>query len=110
MPAPVPSPGDIQIIGDFLAIRWSDGIEDYFPMERLRALSPSADNMGEKDLLGRQFGGDGPKEFPGVRITAWQPVGGYALALAFSDGHRTGIYAFAYLREIGAKLRAGELA
>ena len=105
---PAPSPSDIQIIGDFLAIRWSDGREDYYPMDRLRAWSPSADNMGEKDLLGRRYGGNGPKEFPGVRVTAWQPVGGYALALAFSDGHRTGIYSHVYLREIGDRLRGEE--
>jgi DUF971 family protein len=101
-----PVPEDIQCIGDFLAVRWSDGVEDFIPMERLRALSPSADNMGEKDLLGRQYGGDGPKEFPGVRVTAWQAVGGYALAFAFSDGHRTGIYSHEYLRSIGDVTRA----
>ena len=44
-----------------------------------------------------------------MTVTAWQPVGGYALAIAFSDGHRTGIFSHTYLREIGAKLRSGEL-
>jgi DUF971 family protein len=107
MPAS-PTPADLQLIGDFVAIRWSDGIEDFLPMERLRAWSPSADNMGEKDLLGRQYGGDGPKEFPGVRVVSWQPVGGYAIVFAFSDGHRTGIFSFAYLREIGERTRGGE--
>ena len=40
------SPTDIQSIGDEIAIRWSDGSENYYPMERLRAWSPSAETAG----------------------------------------------------------------
>jgi DUF971 family protein len=103
-----PVPADVQAIGDFLAIRWSDGQEDFFPMDRLRAWSPSAETMGERDLLGKQYGGEEQSDHSGVRVVSWQTVGGYALALAFSDGHRTGIYSYPYLREIGEKLRAEE--
>jgi DUF971 family protein len=103
-----PLPDDVQIIGDFLAIRWSDGREDIYPMDRLRAWSPSAETMGERDLLGKQYGGEEKRDHSGVRVISWQTVGGYALALAFSDGHRTGIYSYAYLREIGDRLRAME--
>lgn len=106
MAAPIPE--DVQLIGDFLAIRWSDGREDVYPMDRLRAWSPSADTMGERDLLGKQYGGGEQRDHSGTRVTAWQTVGGYALALAFSDGHRTGIYSYNYLREIGDRLRAEE--
>lgn len=97
-----PHPTDIQIIGSELAIKWSDGSEDYYLMERLRALSPSAENMGEKDLLGNTHGGDSRSSFPGVRVDGWQPVGGYGLLLSFSDGHKTGIFTHAYLKEISA--------
>ena len=106
MTAPVPD--DVQVIGEFFAIRWSDGREDFYPMDRLRAWSPSAETMGERDLLGKQFGGEERRDFTGVRVVAWQTVGGYALALAFSDGHRTGIYSHAYLRQIGDKLATEE--
>lgn len=100
-------PVDIQAVGDEIAIRWSDGAESYYPMERLRAFSPSAETAGEQDLLGNTIGGDSRKAFPGVRVTGWQTVGGYALAFSFSDGHRTGIYAYDYLREIARRLADG---
>ena len=37
------TPVDIQIIGSEIAIRWSDGRETYYPADRLRAASPSAE-------------------------------------------------------------------
>ena len=97
---PTLHPKDIQIIGSELAIKWSDDTEDFYPMERLRALSPSAENMGEQDLLGNTYGGDSRERFPGARVTGWQQIGGYALLLRFSDGHKTGIYSYAYLKKI----------
>lgn len=98
-------PADIQLLGDELAIRWSDGEESYYPVEFLRAASPSAENMGEKDLLGNTYGGTGQKLFPGVTVIGWQHVGGYAIQLEFSDKHNTGIYSFEYLRELAKMLR-----
>ncbi len=98
----MPAPEDIQCIGDLVAIRWKDGSEDYLPMDRLRALSPSAEQQGERDLLGRAIGGSDRTDFSGVTVTGWVPVGGYGIQFSFSDGHRTGIYSFAYLKEISA--------
>ena len=46
-------------------------------------------------------GASAPGDYSGVRVVNWQPVGGYALAFAFSDGHRTGIYPFPLLRQLG---------
>lgn len=101
-------PADIQLIGSEVAIRWEDGAEDYLPMDRLRALSPSAETQGERDLLGQLIGGGEPgRDFSGVTVTGWAPIGGYAIQFAFSDGHRTGIYSFDYLRRIGESLRGG---
>ena len=97
---PTLHPTDIQLIGSELAIKWSDDTEDFYLMERLRALSPSAENMGEQDLLGNTYGGDSRERFPGVRVTGWQQIGGYALLLSFSDGHKTGIYSYGYLKKI----------
>ena len=94
---------DIQIIGEEVAVRWRDGSENFYRMDRLRALSPSAETQGEKDLLGKPIGGDrGDRDFSGVRVTGWNPVGGYAIQFHFSDGHNTGIYSFDYLREIAS--------
>ncbi|MFT3831373.1 MAG: DUF971 domain-containing protein [Opitutaceae bacterium] len=105
------TPVDIQLIGHEVAIRWSDGVESYFADEFLRAASPSAENMGERDVLGRQFGGDPRTSFPGVTVVNWSPVGNYAIAFEFSDGHRTGLYSYDYLRRLhddpGANPKSG---
>ena len=94
----IPAPSDVQLVGDEVAIRWADGREDYYGMEALRAASPSAENVGERDLLGRVHGGDTRRQFPGVRVTGWQFVGGYAIRFIFSDGHATGLYSYESLR------------
>ena len=93
-------PTNIQIIGNEIAIVWDDGLESYFEFERLRAASPSAETQGERDILGLQYGGDGPRKFPGVTVLGWEQVGNYALRFDFSDGHRTGLYSFDYLRKL----------
>ena len=97
-------PEDIQAIGQEIAIRWSDGAETYHPMDKLRALSPSAETTGERDLLGVKYGGESGKDYTGIRVTSWQITGGYAVAFTFSDGHRTGLYSYDYLRAMAREL------
>jgi DUF971 family protein len=97
-------PKDIQLIGTELAVVWDDGSESFFPAEFLRQHSPSAQNIGEKDIFGNQYGGDGPRQFPGVRVEGWDLVGNYAMRPWFSDGHNTGLFSWDYLREIEKKL------
>lgn len=94
------SPANIQLIGEEVAIVWDDGRESYFPFARLRAASPSAETQGERDIFGTQYGGGGSKKFEGVQVTGWEQVGNYALRFEFSDGHRTGLYSFDYLRKL----------
>ena len=60
----------------------------------LRVLTPSAERKGHGSEV--VIGGK-----RGVRLAAIHPVGRYAVRLAFDDGHSTGIYTFAYLRELG---------
>ena len=94
------APTNIQIIGREVAIACNDGVETYYGFEALRAASPSAANLGERDILGNQYGGNGPKSFPGVEVLGWEIVGNYALRFMFSDGHGTGLYSYDYLRKI----------
>ncbi|MGB0416764.1 MAG: gamma-butyrobetaine hydroxylase-like domain-containing protein, partial [Coraliomargarita sp.] len=91
-------PSNIQLIGTDLCIIWEDHSESYFPGEFLRKHSPSAQNIGEKDIFGNQYGGNGPKEFPGVTITGWDIVGNYAIRPSFSDGHSSGLFSWDYLK------------
>ncbi len=99
------TPVNIQLIGTEVAVGWSDGLETYFQGEDLRAASPSAENIGERDILGNQYGGDGPKRFPGVTVTGWELVGNYAVRFDFSDRHRTGLYSYEFLRELAERHR-----
>lgn len=98
------TPANIQLIGQEVAIAWSDGTESYYPVGRLRAASPSAETQGERDILGQRHGGHGPRDFSGVSVTGWEQVGNYALRFEFSDGHRTGLYSFDYLRQLATAL------
>jgi DUF971 family protein len=100
-------PLDLQLIGREVALRWPDGVEDFLPADFLRARSPSAENIGERDIFGQQYGGGGSKNFSKVEVQSWQPVGNYAAAFTFSDGHKTGIYTWKLLRELGEELRGG---
>ncbi len=103
------APEDIQLIGQEVAVRWPDEVEHYFSGPVLRAHSPSAENVGEVDILGVRHGGvdKTPADFAKVSVTGWTQVGNYAVAFAFSDGHRTGIYSWPYLRQLGERIAGG---
>lgn len=98
------SPANVQIIGDELAISWSDGKETYLKLEPLRKHCPCAACGGEPDLLGnavRPLVSYGPKSF---LLKEARIVGGYALQPAWADGHDTGLYAYPFLRKLGDAL------
>ncbi|HEY5078261.1 MAG TPA: gamma-butyrobetaine hydroxylase-like domain-containing protein [Opitutaceae bacterium] len=35
-------------------------------------------------------------------MLSWEQVGNYAIRFDFSDGHRTGLYTYDYLRKLGS--------
>jgi DUF971 family protein len=83
-----------------LKIRWADGHESIYPFGYLRQSCPcAACSAGGGPTAGH------PKK-QGVPIRAAslpleiQPVGRYALTIRFSDGHKTGIFAYEYLRSL----------
>ena len=63
---------------------------------------PERGQPGGAGHLGTQYGGRGPRSFPGVRVVGWEKVGNYAIRFDFSDGHRTGLYTFDYLRKLAS--------
>ena len=70
------------------------------PFEYLRVFSPSAEVRGHgrtEDGMPKVLVLD--KENVGIR--AVEPVGNYAIRLIFDDGHDSGIYSWATLRELG---------
>lgn len=93
-------PTDIQLIGDQVAIRWSDGEESFYTQAFLREKSPSAAARGEPDIFGKIHGGEGKQDFSSVTVLGWEYVGNYAIRFRFSDGHQTGLYSYELLREL----------
>ena len=80
-----------------LAVHFEDGEHFELPFEYLRVYSPSAEVKGhgpgqEVLVLGKEQ----------VGVKAVEPVGQYAVRLIFDDGHDTGLYTWAYLRELGS--------
>jgi DUF971 family protein len=86
-----------------LTVRWSDGRESFFPVAYLRRMSPSAESRElRKSLAANPLtvlpaapAGDQPLTAEDLEL-----VGHYAVRIRFSDGHDTGLYTWAYLREI----------
>ncbi len=79
-----------------LELTFDDGSRFELPCEYLRVYSPSAEVRGHgpgQEVL--QLGKEN------VNITAIEPVGAYAVALHFDDGHNTGIYSWDWLYELG---------
>ena len=79
-----------------LVVSFDDGAEYSLPFEYLRVYSPSAEVRGHG--AGQETLQLGKHE---VAVTAVEPVGHYAVRLRFDDGHDTGLYTWAYLRELG---------
>jgi DUF971 family protein len=85
-----------------LTITWSDGLLSVYPIAHLRRLSPSADAQQTREELASNpltVLSTGSASGP-LRAERIEPVGRYAVRLVFSDGHHTGLYTWAYLREI----------
>ena len=95
------APTDIQLIGTEVALRWDDGHESFISFATLRAASPSAAVRGERDIFGNHYGGEAPRNYVGVEVAGWERIGNYAIRFDFSDGHRTGLYSYDLLRELG---------
>jgi len=95
----MPTPKDITLhaLSRVLEIAFDDGSTFRLPFEFLRVHSPSAEVKGHG--RGQETLQVGKRD---VTIDSLQPVGHYALQLAFSDGHDSGIYSWDYLYELGA--------
>lgn len=85
-----------------LRLTWSDGHTAEYGYDYLRGWCPCAMCQGHSGFKIRFQ----PPPRP-VGLESIQPVGNYALSLAFSDGHGTGIYRFDFLREICPCERCG---
>jgi DUF971 family protein len=83
-----------------LRVAFDDGRTFDLPAELLRVTSPSAEVQGHSEAERKTVGGK-----RNVTILSVDPVGNYAVRIGFDDMHSTGIYSWAFLRDLG--LNAG---
>ncbi|HKL51018.1 MAG TPA: gamma-butyrobetaine hydroxylase-like domain-containing protein [Wenzhouxiangellaceae bacterium] len=86
-----------------LVCEFADGRVFELDCEYLRTHSPSAEVRGH--------GLSEPKLLTGksdVNIESIEPIGSYAVALHFDDGHATGIYAWDFLYRLGRDMEANK--
>ena len=95
-----PRPTEIKLhqTSRVLEVTFDDGTQFRLPCEYLRVHSPSAEVRGHGP--GQEVLQVGKRD---VNIASVEPVGAYAVKLAFSDGHDTGIFSWDYLYELGTK-------
>lgn len=83
-----------------LEISFDDGSVFKLPCEYLRVYTPSAEALGHAP--GQEILQVGKEQ---VNISEIKPIGNYAIAPVFSDGHNTGIYTWDMLYQLGAEYR-----
>jgi len=88
-------------VSNIVEISFDDGSVFQLPAEYLRVYTPSAEALGH---------GPGQEVLQvnkeDVTIKEIKPVGNYAIALVFSDGHDSGIYTWDLLYKLGAEYQA----
>jgi len=91
-------PVEIRLLKDrrALNVAFDDGQTFSLPAELLRVTSPSAEVQGHSESQRKTVGGK-----RNVTILSVDPVGNYAVRIGFDDMHSTGIYSWAFLRELG---------
>lgn len=95
MPESTPVPKTVEILPQEIHILWEDGHRNVFTHLFLRRSCPCAlcQKAAESPL------GPPPVD-ENVKALDYSPVGRYALQFFWSDGHSSGIYPFAQLREL----------
>ena len=93
-----------------MMISWVDGIDSAIPFSTLRNACPCAQCRGGHENMSKS---PDPNVFlislsdsKESVITDIQPVGNYAITIAWGDGHKFGIYTWDFLRELGDGLAA----
>ena len=91
-------PVEIRLMRDrrALQVSFDDGKIFDLSAELLRVTSPSAEVQGHSEAERKTVGGK-----RNVTILSVDSVGNYAVRIGFDDMHSTGIYSWAFLRDLG---------
>jgi DUF971 family protein len=90
-----------------LRIEWSDGAPRRYTVRQLRDECPCATCRERRALPpppATSLTVLSPAETKPLTLVSMKPVGHYAYAIEFSDGHDTGIFTFDLLRELGEEV------
>ncbi len=95
MTGTVPYPEPVEVRHETAARRlvvvWDDGHVSSFPLDYLRSWCPCASCQGHAPVA-RYL------DLQGQELIGLEPVGNYALAPTWKDGHNTGLFSFRLLR------------
>ena len=100
-----PLPQSLKLIDpSLLEIVWSDGQRQRYPVRKLREQCPCASCIERRRAPpppATELPVISAAEAQPLRIVKMEPAGRYAYAIAFSDGHDTGLFTLEHLRELG---------
>ena len=97
--------GIARSVAGAIEISWSDGVRGVYAPRLLRDACPCATCREQRAaprpaaLLPVLT----PADVAPLTVTEMRPVGQYAYAIGFSDGHSSGIYTLEYLRELAGR-------
>ena len=88
-----------------MAIEWSDGRKSTYSPEFLRSICPCAECQGTHGTVPKAFKIVTSRQVQTAdkqtQIRQVKPVGTYAIAFTWGDGHDHGIYTWPFLRSHG---------
>ena len=91
----------INIFTNELAIKWANQEESFIQNVCLRDACPCAFCVGETDVFGNKYIGEGiQKSDDAYKINKIEYVGHYALQIFWRDNHNSGIYTFELLKKL----------
>ena len=94
---------NIGFTDNFAVLSWHDLSVDYVILKTLRLACPCAFCSGEKDVLGNVYKGKGPSlSNLAFELKQYNYVGQYGVRFVWGDGHKDGIYTFAFLKQIAS--------
>lgn len=99
-------PVSIDRVENDIVIAWSDSSRRRYSPRQLREACPCALCKEKKssevvEVRSLALPVISMAETKPLQVTRMQPIGNYAYAIHFSDGHNSGIFEFHYLQELG---------